>query len=119
VGTSTILVIDDDVDTREAIADVARAEGLQPVVREDGRRALEYLKSAAELPKLILLDLMMPKMSGWQFREAQAKDSRLRDIPVVFITGVESVPQNVEALKKPLGLMQIIRAIRRYCRVAG
>jgi CheY-like chemotaxis protein len=114
--TSPILVVDDDTDLRETLGELLSEEGYDTRLFENGRRALEFLR-AGERPKLILLDLMMPEMNGWQFREEQLKDADLRDIPVVVMTasrGFEGSPISAqEILYKPVGLGDLIDAVER------
>src|SRR3954470_23175677 len=81
----TVLVVDDDQDIREALCDLLADAGYRAASVANGKEALIYLKSG-ELPCVILLDLMMPVMDGWEFRRQQQGDPRLSKIPVVVIT---------------------------------
>jgi CheY-like chemotaxis protein len=114
-----IVVVDDDTDVREALGEVLNEEGYQTLLFESGRAALDFLKDGCPHPALILLDLMMPGMNGWQFREEQLKDERLREIPVVVITasrlGSEAI-QAREVLFKPVGLGELVDAVHRNAR---
>lgn len=111
-----IYVVDDDTDLRETLGELLAEEGYRPRLCENGRVALDGLR-AGERPGLILLDLMMPEMNGWQFREAQLEDPRLRDIPVVVMTasrGFDGHPITAsEVLFKPIGLGELIEAVER------
>ena len=114
-----ILVVDDDTDLRETLGELLEEEGYEPRLFENGRTALEFLRHG-ERPRLILLDLMMPEMNGWQFREEQLKDAGLKDIPVVVMTasrGIEANPISAqEILYKPVGLGELIDAVERNSR---
>jgi CheY-like chemotaxis protein len=114
-----ILVVDDDNDLRETLGELLTEEGYEAVLFGNGRSALEFLRDGGE-PRLILLDLMMPEMNGWQFREEQLKDERLRDIPVVVMTagrGFDLSPVTArEVLFKPIGLGQLLDAVERNAR---
>jgi CheY-like chemotaxis protein len=114
-----IVVVDDDTDVREALGEVLTEEGYSTVLFENGRAALDFLRQPSPDPALILLDLMMPGMNGWQFREEQLKDDRLRLIPVVVITasrlGSEAI-QAREVLFKPVGLGELVEAVHRNAR---
>jgi CheY-like chemotaxis protein len=114
-----ILVVDDDTDLREAVGELLCEEGYDARLFENGRRALEFLRSGAR-PKLILLDLMMPEMNGWQFREAQLGDAALRDIPVVVMTASRGFEERAieaqEVLQKPVEIADLMRAIERNAR---
>jgi CheY-like chemotaxis protein len=113
-----IVIVDDDTDVREALGEVLAEEGYDTRLFESGRAALQYLRDGSD-SSLILLDLMMPEMSGWQFREEQLKDDRLRDIPVVIITasrwGANSIPAS-EVLFKPVALGELVDAVHRNAR---
>lgn len=84
---STVLVVDDDRDVCDLIQAALAGKGYKTIVAGNGREALDYLKSRAPRPKLILLDLMMPEMNGWEFRKVQQSDPALAGIPVAIITG--------------------------------
>lgn len=111
-----IFVVDDDLDLRETLGELLTEEGYATRLLENGRAALDLLQAGVR-PRLILLDLMMPEMSGWQFREAQLRDADLREIPVVVMTasrGFDAVPLSAaEILLKPVGLTEILAAVER------
>jgi CheY-like chemotaxis protein len=111
-----IVVVDDDVDLRETLGELLAEEGYDARTFENGRAALEFLREGAE-PQLILLDLMMPEMNGWQFREEQLRDERLAKIPVVVMTASRSLDSSPidasEILFKPIGLDELIDAVER------
>lgn len=80
-----ILAVDDDEDLRESLCELLREMGYTVVGVYNGQEALDHLLEGHE-PKVILLDLMMPVMSGWAFREAQLADPRFATIPVIAMT---------------------------------
>lgn len=111
-----ILLIEDDADLAEVVAEVLLMEGYQLSHASDGKAALELL-ATSELPDLILLDLMMPNMNGWDFRDAQLRDARLAKIPVVVLsaTGERSRPIDaVLVLRKPVTLKELLSAVKRF-----
>jgi CheY-like chemotaxis protein len=111
-----ILLIEDDPDLAEVVGEVLLMEGYRLSHASDGKAALEVLASP-ELPDLILLDLMMPNMNGWEFREAQLRDARLAKIPVVVLsaTGERSRPIDaILVLRKPVTLDELLGAVRRF-----
>jgi CheY-like chemotaxis protein len=115
-----IVIVDDDTDVREALGEVLAEEGYDTRLFDSGRAALTYLRRGnGSSPSLILLDLMMPEMSGWQFREEQLRDERLREIPVVVITasryGASSIAAS-EILFKPVALGELVEAVHRNAR---
>lgn len=116
-----ILIIEDDIDIREALLTVLTDEGYQVAGVSNGQEALLRLERSR--PALILLDLRMPVMDGWQFREAQRRDARLRDIPVVVISADGEARQQlgvmgeVGFLRKPIELDVLLSEVAR--RVPG
>ena len=83
-----ILVVEDDEDAREAMVALLQMKGYRAVPAGNGQEALDYLRRAP-VPDLIILDLWMPVMDGWQFRSEQAKDPRLKNVPVIVVTALE------------------------------
>ena len=85
----------------------------------NGQEALDQLRSGTDLPSLILLDLMMPVMDGWEFRREQRKDPAIADVPVVVLSALD--PSRgadigaVEFLKKPLDFDHLLALVRQYC----
>ncbi len=111
----SILVVDDDAAATDSLTDILSAEGYSVAAAQNGKAALKLLRGAP-LPQLIILDLFMPEMDGWEFRRAQLKDAKLRDIPVVVMTGA-SVYAGIDAnviVHKPLDVARFIGLIERY-----
>jgi len=79
-----VLVVDDDQDQREVLSALLESAGYAVAQATDGREALA--KAKARRPKVIILDLMMPTMNGWDFRTAQRRDSAIADVPVVVVS---------------------------------
>ena len=90
------MVVEDDHLIREAIAEALDEEGFEVVEAANGREALDKLHQ--QRASLVLLDLMMPVMDGWQFREAQLHDPELSDIPVVVLSAVSPTESQLAAL---------------------
>ena len=121
IGTGgTVLLVEDDEDIRTSVTEILSEEGFTIVGASDGDDALRYLRSAAEPPRLILLDLMMPVMDGWAFRAAQLADERLAKIPVVILSAATDVRRHAaqlhvnEYLVKPLDVPLLLNAIERH-----
>jgi CheY-like chemotaxis protein len=113
-----ILVVEDDRDLRDSLCDALRLEGYEVVCVEDGEAALQHLRSTTSTC-LILLDLMMPVMDGWSFREAMLKDPTLAAIPVVVMTAAgaqaaRSVPAH-RVLHKPLHMDTVVKVVQTHC----
>lgn len=116
--TGPVLVVDDDPDIREALCELLEDEGYRAVSASNGREALVYL-SSKERPCIILLDLMMPIMDGWEFRRRQQADPAVAHVPVIVLSALDSGrAMNVSAnafLKKPLDFDRLITLVRNYC----
>jgi CheY-like chemotaxis protein len=113
-----ILLIEDDSDLAEVIAEVLRIEGCRVTRAADGLAALRVL-AERELPDLILLDLMMPNMNGWEFRAAQLRDARLAKIPVVVLSATGERSRPIDAariLRKPVTIETLLSAVRKFAR---
>jgi CheY-like chemotaxis protein len=116
---SSVLIVDDDLDIREALLDVLTDHGYTADAVANGREALEYLQRGAR-PCLILLDLMMPVMNGSQFRAVQLQDPELREVPVLLISAGNDVEQrsqalDTESLRKPLDIDRLLAVVARHC----
>jgi CheY-like chemotaxis protein len=111
----TILLVDDDHDVAEALSTVLADEGYDVATASNGREALMYLKSHTA-PRLILLDVMMPVMDGYEFRIEQQRDPTIADIPVVVLTagsmGERVAELGVTAhMRKPVDLDRLLREV--------
>jgi len=112
-----ILLVEDDRDIRETIADALEDAGYAVEGAVDGLDALERLRSAKRLPKLILLDLMMPRMNGVQFCEEKRKVPEWAPIPIVVLSADAQAKQKTEAcsvasyLKKPVKLNALYETV--------
>jgi CheY-like chemotaxis protein len=117
----TVLVVDDDADLRDSIEAALASHGHPVVQAADGAEALAWLKKETQGPCLVLLDLMMPGMNGFELRSRMVADPALAAIPVVVITGAgvlaERRAQELEAeiLPKPIELATLLRTVRRFC----
>jgi CheY-like chemotaxis protein len=112
-----VLIVDDDVATLDGLGGLLEVEGYRVERAADGAEALEKLK-AAEPPRLILLDLKMPVMDGWQFLSERAKDPALARIPVVLLSGLPFIPNATgvaDFLAKPINPARLLDAVARIC----
>lgn len=109
-----VLVLDDDPMVRDTLEDFFTDEGYRVLLAGDGEDALTLLSHAHEKPALIVLDLKMPRLDGWRFRERQCGDPTLAAIPVIAITAVQDPKlEGVMLLRKPLHLDQLAQAVRQ------
>ncbi len=110
-----ILLVEDDLDIRETVRDVLEGEGFSVEEAADGLQAMARL-SQPQLPRVILLDLMMPGMSGEMLLEAIQREERLREIPVVITSASPQRPPGAVAyLRKPFGMDALLKAVQPYC----
>ena len=115
----TILIVDDDADLREALTELLQSKGYRVASADDGAKALESLRKSGA-PGLILLDLMMPVMDGYEFIAQRNSDPALAGIPVVVISAGRHpqgsvVPGADEILYKPFEADHLIRIVERFC----
>ena len=114
---STILVVEDDLDLREAMCDALEQAGHRAVAARDGQEALRSLRADRSI-RVVLLDLMMPVMTGWEFRAAQLADPTIAGIPVIVMTAAADLSRSpIDAaliLKKPLTLARVLAAITTH-----
>jgi CheY-like chemotaxis protein len=117
-----ILVVEDDVDVREALAEILGDCEYRAILTTNGEEALAYLHGAAHKPDLILLDIMMPSMDGRQFRAAQTRDPALAGIPVVILSAHANVADTASELgvshfvRKPFELDELLGIIEEAAR---
>lgn len=115
-----VLVVEDDEDVREAIVESLMLMGQKAVGVADGRAALDWLQSAEKLPSVIVLDLMMPRMDGFEFREKQLEDPRLAGIPVVVLSADRTTDQKAKSMqadgfaRKPVGIADLMGIAEKY-----
>jgi CheY-like chemotaxis protein len=119
-----VLVVEDDPDIRATLCEALEDNGYSAAGAANGAEALEYLRTAAELPCLILLDLMMPVMDGQTFRTEQRADPKLANIPVVVISAYRDVERQAndlaaEFLSKPVRLETLLETARKHCDAAA
>lgn len=114
----SVLVVDDERDIREAVTEALVQAGFDVIGARDGEEGLRKLH--AFHPSVVLLDLTMPGMNGWQFREAQRADPDVAAIPVIVVTALGCQPEldAADTIQKPFGIEELLRAVTRYARAA-
>jgi two-component system response regulator MprA len=114
----SVLVVEDDVAIRAALCELLEFEGYKVFQAIDGKQALETLKNGLR-PDLILLDLMMPVMSGSRFREEQMSDPAIANIPVIVLSADSNIKNVSEKLRinrflrKPVNLDELLATIQQ------
>jgi CheY-like chemotaxis protein len=113
-GHPWILVVDDDEAIRNVIADLLREQGYEVTTAENGAVALLQMGDGHH-PDLVLLDLMMPVMSGWEVLEQMQATAELAGIPVVVLSAM-AAPGTGEHLGKPVDLERLLATVERVAR---
>ena len=117
-----VMIVEDDPDTQEALSDILSQFGYRSVVTSNGQEALDRLRATGEpRPCIILLDVMMPVMDGWQFRAEQQKDPAIASIPVIFVSADLRAREEVANtggagfIPKPVQVRDLMQAVRAVC----
>jgi CheY-like chemotaxis protein len=115
-----VLVVEDDEDLREELAFLLGHRGYEVITAENGREGLERIGEVGR-PCLVILDLVMPDMDGYEFRAALREDPDLADVPVVLCSGVDDLGRKARSLQatgyltKPLNLDKLYRIVGANC----
>ena len=116
-----ILLVEDDDLLREGLRQVLEEDGCRVQTAVEGAEALDLLRTKGVSPCVVLLDLMMPIMTGWEFRHAQRQDSELCRIPVVVVSGMNDSFRHAAWLEadgyvqKPIPVETLLATVQRYC----
>jgi CheY-like chemotaxis protein len=114
-----VLLVEDEPDTREALRLLLEDKGYAVDTAENGWRALQIC-SRGQPPCVVVLDLMMPFMSGWEFSVELHKQERLSRVPIVVLSGLADtqlteVPQAVARIQKPVDVDTLYRLLEKHC----
>src|SRR5947209_6953516 len=117
----SVMIVEDDEDIRADLIAILRVKGFSVIDAANGNEALGLLRDG-ERPCVIVLDLMMPVMNGWELRAAMIADAALADIPVVVVSGKGRITADEEqtlapaaVLVKPFELAELLELVGRYC----
>ena len=114
----TVMVVEDDFGIRETMQEVLESEGYNVITACNGKNALDLLNTTVDYPSLVLLDIFMPVMDGYDFLKVVSKDSQLASIPV-YIHSANYNLQDLRGakgiLKKPASYDAIIELVQSYC----
>jgi CheY-like chemotaxis protein len=116
----SVVVVEDDLDIREVVRMVLEASGYSVLEAGEGAEALSVVRGRR--PCVIMLDLMMPGMDGFQFREAQLQDPAIAAIPVIIVSGAGGIPEKAAKLGaagylvKPTDLQRMLALVAEFCR---
>jgi CheY-like chemotaxis protein len=118
------MVVEDDDDIRDTLVEMLQEEGYRAIGAANGGEAFDILLGGF-VPRVILLDLVMPRMDGWDFRAQQLRDSRLKDIPVIILTAmgfrsetIQNQLHGVRFVRKPPRAGEIVKALAQACGTA-
>ncbi len=117
--TKNVLIIDDCVEMQCLLKMLLESKGYHIDCSSNGEEALSLLATSERLPDVILLDLRMPIMDGLAFLNTRRKILRLKEIPIVLMSGNEDVEATgqagdfAEILKKPLNILALVQAVKR------
>jgi CheY-like chemotaxis protein len=109
------MVVDDDPSVREALTDFLGDEGFRVRDAVNGADALQQLTSSRELPELLILDLAMPVMSGYELLRQIRADEHWAPVPVLVVSGTldeDALPPEIACLRKPIDSGALVGAIR-------
>ena len=115
-----ILLVEDDFTLRAYLAELLIQEGYDVVCAADGAEAVGRLQREPAPPAAILLDIVLPRMSGVSFRQVQLRSADLRDVPTVAMTGTVDAKElshlGFEAvLRKPVDLDRLVNMLAKFC----
>lgn len=117
MSNKTLLLVEDDPDIRTTLKEVLELEGYSVLSAANGKEAYDLLKTSPK-PCLILLDLMMPVMNGWEFLEAQQSHAKIANVPVIVVSAAGDKAKSAKAhgfIKKPIEVDGLLEMIERFC----
>ena len=109
-----ILIVEDEVATREALIELLGKDGREIITARDGQEAMEWLAKVPR-PSVILLDLMMPRMNGWEFLRRQSADPLIANIPTIVLSGCKLPAGAKHQLSKPVDVDRLRALVDQYC----
>jgi CheY-like chemotaxis protein len=121
-ASAFVLVVEDDADIRETVAELLVEEGYEVRSASSGLDALEWLRKGEAVPDVVLLDLMMPIMDGWTFYDHLQQEARWASLPIVVISADANVQEKaarlkpIACLRKPVGIDELLAVVARFRR---
>jgi CheY-like chemotaxis protein len=115
-----ILIVDDDPDVLDTLRETFEFEGYHVTSARDGKEALMRLSAAARVPRVAIIDLLMPNMNGHELFRAMQNDPRLSDVVVIFCTALPgTAPHGTIVMRKPISLERLVELVGHYCADLG
>lgn len=115
-----VLLIEDDKEIRETLCDLLTDEGFNIASAENGLKALQFLRTEFVLPSIILLDISMPVMGGFEFRKFQLKEEKLARIPTIMLSADANMKDKAaevgvtQFMRKPIELNELLATLKQY-----
>lgn len=116
-NSRTVLIVEDEESIRQVLQMMLELENFHVLVAANGREAITQLAESATAPDLILLDLMMPVMNGWEFVDAIRKDGKFSSIPIIVVTAFRDKAETIKAddiIFKPIDFDVLVQTIQKY-----
>jgi CheY-like chemotaxis protein len=110
----TVLIVEDEVATRDILIEILAKDGREIVTAGDGQEAMERL-AKLQRPRVILLDLMMPRMDGREFLRRQSDDPSIANIPIIVLSGSRLPVGAKHQLSKPVDVDRLRALVDQYC----
>ena len=110
----TVLIVEDEARTRDVLMELLGKDGREVVTASDGQEAMERLTKLPR-PRVILLDLMMPRMNGWEFLRRQSANPSIASIPTIVLSGSELPAGAKHQLSKPVDIDRLLALVDQYC----
>ena len=110
----TILIVEDEIGTRDILIELLAKDGREIVTAGDGQEAIDCLTKVPR-PRVILLDLMMPRMDGWEFLRRQSINPSIANIPTIVLSGSALPAGARHQLAKPVNIERLLALVDQYC----
>jgi len=110
----TVLIVEDEVTTRNVLIELLGKDGREIVTVGNGQEAMERLEQVPR-PRVILLDLMMPQMDGWEFLRRQSANPSIANIPTIVLSGSKLPAGAKHQLSKPVDVDRLRALVDQYC----
>jgi CheY-like chemotaxis protein len=109
-----LLIVEDETAVRDTLTELVGKDGREVVTASDGQEALERLTEVPR-PCLILVDLIMPRMNGWEFLQRKSADPLIADIPTIVLSGSGRPAGAMHQLAKPVDIKRLLVLVDQYC----
>lgn len=112
-----VMIVEDDIEISKILKETLELAAYQTMTAANGKIALELLTQSKRLPDLILLDLMMPVMNGWEFATEVKKNKRLASIPILVISAFVDKADSIDCvgfIQKPINLSELLSIVKSH-----